>query len=85
MILMDDGRNGEVGADAGITTHRTPRSRRLRDRFSSEDLQAMIDLYRSGTTAGQVAEKFSVSLRSVKRLLREHQVRREGRGRTTTP
>jgi transposase len=79
MILMDDGRNGEVGADAGITTHRTPRSRRLRDRFSSEDLQAMIDLYRSGTTAGQVAEKFGVSLRSVKRLLREHQVRREGR------
>jgi hypothetical protein len=51
MILMDDGRNGEVGADAGITTHHTPRSRRLRDRFSSEDLQAMIDLYRSGTTA----------------------------------
>jgi hypothetical protein len=79
MILMDDGRNGEAGANAESTTHHTPRSRRLCDRFSSEDLQAMIDLYRSGTTARQVVEKFSVSLRSVKWLLREHQVRREGR------
>jgi hypothetical protein len=39
----------------------------------------MIDLYRSGTTAKQVAEKFGVSLRSVKRLLRQRGVRREGR------
>ncbi|MDQ3764139.1 MAG: helix-turn-helix domain-containing protein [Actinomycetota bacterium] len=39
----------------------------------------MIDLYRSGTTAGQVAEKFGVSLRSVKRLLHRHGVRRDGR------
>ncbi|MGH3937397.1 MAG: helix-turn-helix domain-containing protein [Pseudonocardiaceae bacterium] len=53
------------------------RSRRLRDRFSSEDLQSMIDLYRSGTTASQVAERFKVSERSIKRLLRQHGVRRE--------
>jgi len=48
----------------------------LRDRFSSEDLQTMIDLYRSGATAKQVAEKFGVSVRSVTRLLRQHGVRR---------
>ncbi|MGH3832613.1 MAG: hypothetical protein ACRDRS_19595 [Pseudonocardiaceae bacterium] len=31
----------------------------LRDRFSPEDLQTMIDLYKSGATAKQVAEKFN--------------------------
>ena len=53
------------------------RSRRLRDRFSPEDLQTMIELYRSGATARQVAEKFGVSLRSVKRLLHQHGIHRE--------
>lgn len=56
------------------------RSRRLRDRFPPENLQTMIDLYKSGTTAKEVAEKFGVSLRSVKRLLHKHGVhRRPGR------
>lgn len=41
----------------------------------------MIDLYRPGTTAQQVAEKLEVSLRSVKRLLHQHGVHREGRAR----
>ncbi len=36
----------------------------------------MIDLYRSGVTAKQVAEKFGVSLRSFKRLLQQRDVRR---------
>jgi transposase len=36
----------------------------------------MIDLYRSGATAKQVAEKFSVSVRSVQRLLHQRGVRR---------
>jgi transposase len=37
----------------------------------------MIDFYRSGATATAVAEKFGVSLRSVKRLLHQYGVRRE--------
>jgi hypothetical protein len=36
----------------------------------------MIDLYRSGTPAREVTEKYSVSLRSVKRLLHQRGVRR---------
>ncbi|MGH3710198.1 MAG: helix-turn-helix domain-containing protein [Pseudonocardiaceae bacterium] len=55
------------------------RSRRLRDRLSPDDVQDMIELYRLGSTARQVAEKFDVSLSSVKRLLRQHGVGREGR------
>ena len=51
----------------------------LRDRFSPEDLQTMIDLYKSGTTAKQVADKFGVSVRSVTRLLHRYGVRRQNR------
>jgi hypothetical protein len=66
-----DGKGVEVASESVI------HSRRLRDRFSSEDLQSMIDLYRSGATARQVAENYCVSLRSVKRLLHQHGVHRE--------
>jgi FixJ family two-component response regulator len=44
---------------------------------SPEDLQIMIDLYRSGVTARQVAEQFGISQSSVKRVLRAHSVCRE--------
>jgi transposase-like protein len=79
VILSDGGQDDGVGGE--VTVECVVRSRRLCDRFSSEDLQAMIDLYRSGSTAKQVAEKFSVSLRSVKRLLHRNGVRREGQGK----
>jgi hypothetical protein len=76
-ILSGDRRDDETGTGAEIVIPKSPvRSRRLRDRFSAEDLQVMIDLYRSGTTARQITEMFGVSLRSVKRLLHRHGVRR---------
>lgn len=77
-ILSDGNQDNSTGAK--VAAESVVRSRRLRDRFSPEDLQVMIDLYKSGTTAKQIAEKFGVSLRSVKRLLHQHGVRRE-RGR----
>jgi transposase-like protein len=83
VILLDGGQGDGVGGE--VTAEWVTRSRWLRDRFSSEDLQAMIDLYRSGTTAKQVAEKFSVSLRSVKRLLHRNGVRREGQRKHASP
>ena len=70
---QDDGVGVKVAADSVV------RSRRLHDRFSFEDLQVMIDLYRSGITAREIAEKFGINLRSVKRLLHQYGVRREGR------
>jgi transposase-like protein len=48
----------------------------MRDRFSAEDLQAMVDLYSSGATAKQVAETFGIGLTSVKRVLRDHGTRK---------
>jgi DNA-directed RNA polymerase specialized sigma24 family protein len=71
----------DVSQDDGAGTKVTPecviRLRLRRDRFSPDDLQVMIDLYTLGATAKQVAEKFGISLRSVKRLLHQHGVRRE--------
>jgi DNA invertase Pin-like site-specific DNA recombinase len=53
-----------------------------RERFSAEELQAMIDLYTSGATRSQVAERFGISVSSLKRVLRDHGVRREHRNAT---
>jgi DNA invertase Pin-like site-specific DNA recombinase len=73
-ILSDGGES--KGADAKVAEGSVVRSRRLRDRFSPKDLQTIIDLYKSGATASQIAEKFGVSLRSMKRLLQQRGVRR---------
>lgn len=64
VILVDGGRDHQVGDGAKQETQVVTRLRRLCDRFSSEDLQTMIDLYKSGATAKEVAERFGISVRS---------------------
>lgn len=67
-------------AAAVVTINETPtvvRSRRLTNRYSAEDNVAMVNLYRAGNPATQVAEEYAVSLSTVKRLLRERGVRRQ--------
>jgi len=54
----------------------------MRERFCTEQLQAMIDLYISGATRSQVAERFGISVSSIKRLLRNHGIRKTGSGPT---
>lgn len=79
VILSEEARqDDEPGASAdSVEVRSASRWWSLRDRFSPEDLQTMIDLYKSGATAKQVAEKFDVSVRSVTRLLQQHAVHRE--------
>jgi transcriptional regulator of aromatic amino acid metabolism len=77
-VILSDGCQDD-GAGVRVATECVIRSWRLRDRFSPGDFQVMIDLYRSGVTARRVAEKFGVSLSSVKRVLRQHGVDRKGR------
>jgi transposase-like protein len=48
----------------------------MRERFCAEERQAMIDLYVSGATRSQVAERFGISVSSVKRALRDHGIRK---------
>ncbi|MBV9141846.1 MAG: hypothetical protein JO115_13165 [Pseudonocardiales bacterium] len=74
VILSEGGGDGGVGVDGEASACGVVRSRRLHDRFSSEDLQVMIGLYGSWITVRPVAEKFGVSLRCVKRLLYQHGV-----------
>jgi len=80
VILLEEARQDDEPDSNGdsVEVRSAARWWSLRDRFSLEDLQTMIDLYKSGTTAKQVADKFGVSVRSVTRLLRLHGVRREG-------
>jgi Helix-turn-helix domain of resolvase len=83
MILMEETRqDDEPDSRKEGEVRNATRWWSLRDRFSLQDLQLMIDLYKSGMTAKQVAEKFSVSVRSVTRLLHQHRVRREHRRST---
>lgn len=78
VILFEEAGQGEKpGSSPDRQVCSATRWWNLRDRFSPEELQTMIDLYRSGTTAKQVAEKFGVSVRSVTRLLHRYGVRRE--------
>ena len=55
------------------------RPQSMRGRFSADQLQTMINLYKSGATAEQVAQTYGFSKRSVKRLLQQHGIRRERR------
>jgi hypothetical protein len=78
VILSKDASQDQMADSGADGVVRNP-SRRwsMRDRFSPDDLQKMIDLYRSGATARQVAETFGIGLTSVKGVLREHGVRRD--------
>ncbi len=48
----------------------------MRERFCVEELQVMIDLYISGATRSQVAERFGISVSSVQRVLGDHGIRK---------
>jgi response regulator of citrate/malate metabolism len=54
----------------------------IRGRFTADQLQTMIDLYKSGATAEQLAQTSGFSTRSIKRLLQQHGMRREHRSRS---
>jgi len=53
---------------------------RVRDRLDDAGVRRLISAYRDGATTRQLAEQFSIGMTSVKRLLREHQVRRRQNG-----
>jgi hypothetical protein len=58
------------------------RPQSMRGRFSADQLQTMIDLYKSGATAEQLAQTSGFSTRSIKRPLQQHGIRREHRSRS---
>ncbi len=50
---------------------------RVVDRLSPSDVLTLIESYQAGSTARLLAEQYSVSTATVKRLLREHGVRKQ--------
>jgi hypothetical protein len=76
VILSQDSGTAVVSASEGGQVSEASRSRWLRHRFTAEDQQAMIDLYRSGAPARLVAERYGIGVRAVKRLLHNRGVRR---------
>jgi DNA invertase Pin-like site-specific DNA recombinase len=63
---------GLVGASA-----RWP-PRNLRDRLEEADVQELVESYQTGSTIRALARRFMISESSVKRLLRQHGVKRRG-------
>jgi hypothetical protein len=55
------------------------RPQSMRGRFTADQLQTIIDLYKSGATAEQLAHTYGFSKRSIKRLLQQHGVHHERR------
>ena len=55
----------------------TPRAWHVRDRLTSADIKGLVTSYRAGDTIRVLAEQYSISTSSVKRLLREHGARKQ--------
>ena len=49
---------------------------RVSDRLSETDVRTLLDAYRTGTTTRTLAARYNVGTSTIKRLLKEHQVRR---------
>ncbi|KDA40989.1 hypothetical protein BMG523Draft_04186 [Frankia sp. BMG5.23] len=83
-VLDEVDEGPQPGLPGNTGRGRRPTVRKVTERLSPADIQALIDLYRAGTTAQALAEKFSIGPTSVKVLLRERGVRRGGTSPTAT-
>jgi transcriptional regulator of aromatic amino acid metabolism len=73
-------KSGAMDADLsgfGTVQGKQPSVWRLVDRLSEQEVAALLDTYRAGTPSRVLAVRYSISPTSVKRLLREHGVRRQ--------
>ena len=62
----------------GPSSYHTPRWR-VRDRLSDREVADLVAAFKAGTPKWQLAERYSINLKSVKQLLREHGVRKRSR------
>jgi len=70
-------RGGQSQGDNTLTlSGRAPGSWRVSDRLTDEGAQKLIAEFLSGTPKHVLADRYTVSLSTVKRILRKHGVRR---------
>jgi hypothetical protein len=65
-----------------LPVHSPYKAWRVQDKLSDDDVQALLNDFSAGTAKHVLATRYSISLSSVKRLLRQHGVRRRQRGDT---
>ena len=58
------------------SAHLKPQAWRLTDRLSGQDIEALVQAFVEGTPKWKLAERYGISLGSVKNLLRERGIRR---------
>ena len=59
---------------------RVSRTWRVRDRLTEADVQALIGEFLAGTPKRVLAERYAISIGTVKNILRKHGVRRANQG-----
>lgn len=74
--MVGDQDSCEYLAPALTLPARLVKSRRVRDRLTDDDVQALIADYLAGMYLRELAERHNISLTAVKDLLRRHGVRR---------
>jgi hypothetical protein len=62
-----------------LLVQRPYRPWRLRDKLSEQDVQAIIREFSAGTSKRVLADRYSISIGSIKRLLQQHNIRRQHR------
>jgi DNA invertase Pin-like site-specific DNA recombinase len=77
--VLEKIKNGTPGTESVLVPvyGKEPGVWRVADRLSPADVGTLIESYRAGSTARLLAERYSVSTATVKRLLRDHGVRKQ--------
>lgn len=65
-------------SDPSLPSYHAPRWR-VRDRLSEQDIAERIRAFKSGRSKHELAKRYGVALRSLKRLLREEREKRRSR------
>jgi DNA-directed RNA polymerase specialized sigma24 family protein len=70
-------RDRDLPVDLPVVSERRSRTYALVDRLTEQEVGALVQSYLEGTPAHELAERYGVSLSSVKRLLRQQRAQAE--------
>ncbi|MGH8542045.1 MAG: resolvase [Gammaproteobacteria bacterium] len=76
MAKIKSGTGDGAPSDLGVVQGMQAGVWRVFDRLTKQDVAALLDAYRTGTPSRVLAARYGIGTTTVKRLLREHEVRR---------
>jgi len=77
--LKQERRTPPCGESVSVSNIPPPRKWRVRDRLTPADIAHLIEDYHAGSILRELAERYSISTGSIKRLLRERKARLKDR------